>query len=413
MKPKLSFAPHGMDASHGSTRMKILQAAFEVISSQDLHDAKIDAKISEIAQKAGVVDSIIYYYFDNKEDLFFSVLDQLLKNTHEELKFHFQGIMGPVSRLGKLVWFHLYMNDTDQNTQIRKRLLVEARGKPSFLKHTAYQTLVKHTNLLDEILSEGVRGGYFRKDLNICLVRSVIFGFLDEECLMYTGAKGQGMTILDFDEIMALIMAMIEKSHGGGDSAGPSKKFFTILESAKKLFAENGFGSTTMLQVAADAGVSEGTIYQYFTGKHDLLLSITREYFSLYKTKLDRAFEFNSSLDRLRHVFWSHLRIFSADKDLVKVFLQDTKLTNHFFTTDAHNVFLSYHDPFLEVIEEGKAKGDFRKSLDLRIARNLITGGMSNAYNRWYFREPMSPLDTSVELHEFVELICRAVSRPE
>ena len=54
-------------------RGSILRAAQEVFSQKGL----ADSNISEIAKKAGVVDSIIYHYFKNKEDLLFSVL------THE------------------------------------------------------------------------------------------------------------------------------------------------------------------------------------------------------------------------------------------------------------------------------------------------------------------------------------------
>ena len=64
-------------------------------------------------------------------------------------------------------------------------------------------------------------------------------------------------------------------------------KYFAILEAAKKLFAEKGFDSATMREVAMQAGVAERTIYEYFKNKEDLLLSITKEYFKLYKAKLD------------------------------------------------------------------------------------------------------------------------------
>lgn len=47
-----------------------------------------------------------------------------------------------------------------------------------------------------------------------------------------------------------------------------------ILDAAAKVFAEKGFHHTTTKEIAKAAGVSEGTIYNYFDSKADLLIGI-------------------------------------------------------------------------------------------------------------------------------------------
>lgn len=47
-----------------------------------------------------------------------------------------------------------------------------------------------------------------------------------------------------------------------------------ILDAASKLFADQGFHRTTTRQIAQAADVSEGTLYNYFDNKNDLLFSI-------------------------------------------------------------------------------------------------------------------------------------------
>ena len=47
-----------------------------------------------------------------------------------------------------------------------------------------------------------------------------------------------------------------------------------ILDAASTIFAERGFHSTTTKLIARQAGISEGTIYNYFDNKSDLLLGI-------------------------------------------------------------------------------------------------------------------------------------------
>src|SRR5204862_7280072 len=47
-----------------------------------------------------------------------------------------------------------------------------------------------------------------------------------------------------------------------------------ILDAATKVFAEKGFHSTTIKDIAREAGIADGTIYNYFENKTALMLGI-------------------------------------------------------------------------------------------------------------------------------------------
>ena len=47
-----------------------------------------------------------------------------------------------------------------------------------------------------------------------------------------------------------------------------------ILDAAARLFAHKGYKGATIREIAREAGVAEGTIYNYFDSKHDLLISL-------------------------------------------------------------------------------------------------------------------------------------------
>lgn len=47
-----------------------------------------------------------------------------------------------------------------------------------------------------------------------------------------------------------------------------------ILEAAAKVFARKGFHQTTTREVATEAGMAEGTIYNYFGNKRELLVAL-------------------------------------------------------------------------------------------------------------------------------------------
>ncbi len=155
-------------------KQAILRAAQEVFSEKGLEKATI----SEIAKKADVVDSIIYHYFTNKQDLLFSSIEELIEKSHEELLFQFKGVMGPVSQLGKMVWFHLYENDfSSGDARKMKNLLFECRSNKDYYKHSGYRALQRYAGVMLAILKRGVQEKYFREDLEIHISRDMIFGF--------------------------------------------------------------------------------------------------------------------------------------------------------------------------------------------------------------------------------------------
>ena len=51
-----------------------------------------------------------------------------------------------------------------------------------------------------------------------------------------------------------------------------------ILDAARKLFAEKGFGSTSVADLLQTAGVNAGSLYHFFPGKQDVLLAVLDSY---------------------------------------------------------------------------------------------------------------------------------------
>ena len=58
-----------------------------------------------------------------------------------------------------------------------------------------------------------------------------------------------------------------------------------IVITGKNLFNQNGFGSTTLYQIAQELGISRGNLTYYFKDKSALLVEIAAEMSSKYTAK--------------------------------------------------------------------------------------------------------------------------------
>src|ERR1700751_2836247 len=64
------------------------------------------------------------------------------------------------------------------------------------------------------------------------------------------------------------------RGRAAAPEAPPGPKRDAILRAAIAVFAERGFFNAQVADVARAAGVAAGTVYLYFKGKDDLLVSI-------------------------------------------------------------------------------------------------------------------------------------------
>ena len=129
-----------------NTRDTILATAEKIMFNKGF----TNATISEIAAIAGVVDSVIYHYFNSKEDLLFSIVGYKLIEFMELLTHQLEGILDPISRLRKLIW--CYLDYSDNNLGYTNLLMYDCLRNRNFFKHAAYQELRNYASIILTIL---------------------------------------------------------------------------------------------------------------------------------------------------------------------------------------------------------------------------------------------------------------------
>jgi len=160
-----------------------------------------------------------------------------------------------------------------------------------------------------------------------------------------------------------------------------------IINSAKRLFADQGYQKTTILDISKQAGLSEAALYEYFQGKEDLLLTIPGLWVSeLLKDVDEQLFGVKGATNRLRKYLWWYLhRIEQAplDAKIVYLFL---KTHSNFMTTEVFSNVKKFYARLLDIFEEGRQSGEFRPDLNPRLARDIFVGTMDHIVTRWLLK---------------------------
>jgi len=379
------------------TKAKILQVAEELISEKGV----ARTTIAQIARKAEVSDSLAYQYFKDKEDLVFAVAYQRLEDTWNELQEQLQGIIDPRSQLGRVIWWGLRYNDVHRDYV--RNLMFEYRSNRDFYKSPAYDYIRKHAQLTLGILNRGVQQGVFRDDVDVKLVREILYGTLDFEAVdcAITGTITESSN--DWQDIMALILPMIETTE---QSVQPDKKQRILLR-AEEVFAEYGFAKAKLADIAGLVGIAESSIYDFFESKEDLLLSITEMRLQGHMELLPETFTIKTPLRKLRRFIRYHFDLYMQNRNFLKIFVMENLLSQRFYASGAFEVFKGYMEVFENIVEEGKSCGIFRQDVNPRVFKNMFLGAFTHVALRWIIFEGKH-FDKMREVDQLIDLLCKA-----
>ena len=305
-----------------------------------------------------------------------------------------------------MLWFHLYFNNT--HPEHLRLLLFECRSNRNFYKHQAYTYVRDYAGIMRGILEDGIKEKAFREDVNVYLARDVIFGLLDLENLDYVTSSGSREPVPDFEDILNLIIPMLASKAMKSD--GQLDKPTRILLAAESVFAEKGYIEATINEIARSSNVSEGTIYEYFKNKEDLLFSIPERRFKEHIEALDEVFEIKTPIKRLRRLIRYHFYLYLTDRNFLKVFLLHIQLNQKFYESHVYRAFQKYTQIITNTLEEGKKDGSIRADVNTRVFRNLFLGTFSHLALRWLILEKEAEIDKMKEIDEIVVLLSRSVT---
>jgi len=158
-----------------------------------------------------------------------------------------------------------------------------------------------------------------------------------------------------------------------------------IVEATFAIAAEKGFEQATTAEIARRAGVSEGSIYNHFRTKDDLLIHMVREYAGSFLEALSGEVAAQKDpLQRLDRLIEFHVRFFTREGNIFQVIFGKTPGTRLQWARIIQVVVGPYVELLDEIIREGIEQGVF-KPVDSQVAGSLLLGGMQLTILRHFF----------------------------
>lgn len=150
-----------------------------------------NASISEIAERAGVVEGSIYRYFESKRALLVRVIEDWYSGMIEEDSHLLPSVSGIRNRLRYIIWHHLKALHDEPG--LSSLVFLEFRPDPNYRKTTIYALNRRYTARATAVIRDAVAAGEFRSDVSPGLVRDLIYGCVEHHTWAFL--RGEG----DFD----------------------------------------------------------------------------------------------------------------------------------------------------------------------------------------------------------------------
>src|SRR5512138_2190574 len=161
-----------------------------------------------------------------------------------------------------------------------------------------------------------------------------------------------------------------------------------ILRAAVDVFAQNGYFNAKVSEIAKTAGVADGTIYLYFDGKEDLLVTIFREHTRNYLQSLERELAtISRPEDRIRTTVRHHLETLGRDRALAVVAQVELRHSLKFLSLFSQQEIADYLNVIRKVVEHGQETGAFRRNVHPQLAAKAIFGVLDEMVTSWMLSE--------------------------
>jgi AcrR family transcriptional regulator len=150
-----------------------------------------NALISDIAERAGVVEGSIYRFFTNKRELLVRVVEHWYEETLARDEEQFASVRGAWNQIRFIVHHHL--TTIRREPALSRLVFQELRPDPNYRKTRLFQLNQAYTHRILDVIKVAAAQGELRSDVPPALVRDMIYGCVEHRTWAFLRNEG------DFD----------------------------------------------------------------------------------------------------------------------------------------------------------------------------------------------------------------------
>lgn len=211
-------------------RMADIMVAARAVFAEKGHENTL---MSDIAQRAGIVEGTLYRFFETRQELLIRVAEDWF---HEQLVSDsgLASIRGTWNKLRHLVWRSLSI--IRQNPALSRFVLTEIRPNPNYRSTKLFELNRRFTAEISSLCEKAITSGEFRDDVSAHMLRDMIFGSIEHRTWAFLRREGD----FSIDEVADGIANVIyrgmlaQPTHEAGDLSRVVKRLEKVAEKLER-----------------------------------------------------------------------------------------------------------------------------------------------------------------------------------
>jgi len=187
-----------------------------------------------------------------------------------------------------------------------------------------------------------------------------------------------------------------------------------IIEAAVMVFAQKGYASATVADIATRAEIGKGTIYEYFASKEDLFFAV----FEWFKMQTGAAAKVSithlggSAAKRLQALSDSLMAMWTKIEDVFTLTMEfwaasSSSQMQDRFKESFRQMYQEFRSIVNSLIQEGIERGEFRPDINPEPIAAALVGTWDALFLQAWFDPEFDPLTTA---KDFLTVVIQGLS---
>lgn len=166
--------------------------------------------------------------------------------------------------------------------------------------------------------------------------------------------------------------------------AGNLSRKEQVIRSAAELFREKGYAASSMRDLAQKLGIEAASLYSHIKSKEEILQHLCFDMAAEFRKSLAEVEKKEvSASEKLKLGIIGHIQVMAKDLTASAVFMNEHRHLSQPYLRDFLLLRINYINRFKSIIEEGARLGEFKDSIDKKLAVMTLFSSL-NWMPMWY-----------------------------